>query len=197
MSSYSSSSFYPYPNTQKLTRKDKDKQPLVQEVIERTSVDIRLPVQSFTTQPPIPWCTILAVGLFALAMIANYMFDIYFSMVVDNINMSMWLTVNGFLGIYITLNGLMYWYMTFYPETCKPCMLCVKGSHIVITMISFPWTILGWIFFFFYPKEVDVLMFETFMWCQLSFQTMITVFFMYVSYLFLKNFYNAVPGSGY
>lgn len=194
--------YKPYSYDDKNDKK-RDKQPLVQEVIERTTVDVRLPPYPYpngylpTPQTPVTLCSHIAVSIFCLALIVNYMADIYFSLQVDNMNMSMWLTINGFLGTFISLNGIVHWNIMFYPEgCCKPCFICTKVSHILGTMLSFSWTILGWIFFFYYPKETSVPIFETFMWCQLSFQTLLTVFYMYVAYLFIRYFYTVVVPAG-
>jgi hypothetical protein len=159
-------------------------------LVERTSVDIR--ERSDPAPENITWGILLSVILMSIGVTVLYVFDIYFSFIVDTMILSMWLAVNGIAGTYLMVNTFTHWVANLSPDYCKSYIFCARIIHIVGSFFMAIWTVLGWIYFLQYlqyPTHANMpFSFNTFMWFHLIFQVMLVLFYLLVSYVFCKHF---------
>jgi hypothetical protein len=156
----------------------------------QTYVDVRLrsPDDIYPT-PHVSWLSVFFMMFFTISLSAFYILDFYFSArITVSARASMWLAINGVLGVFFILNSLCHWTMTLYRDTFYTWLVYIRSSHIMITFFMIIWIVFGWIYFFREPFEPTIQVYETYMWFHLIVQSIITVLASFYAYSFISYF---------
>lgn len=117
-------------------------------------------------------------------LLVIYILDIYFSNQIETLILSMWLSVNGLVGIYLLVNALTIWLSFIYPLICnKSYISCSNVIFILGAIFTTTFTIVGWYYFSQYPHSYTIKeSFYTFMWARLIIQSILSIFYVLFSF---------------
>jgi hypothetical protein len=185
---------YRYDNIETSSGEDDPEQTISYErqpIVRQTQSVNGFPYPYLQPQPYISWWSVFTACLFSFSVLLIYMFNIYYSVYLNNIagnvNMSMWLAINGLFGAVLTINGLIHWIVLMYQDTCYGFLTCVRVTHIITSVFLSGWTIFGYVYFA--TITINDSAFYTFMWFNLCFQTLFIAFSLMVSYFLITMIY--------